>query len=160
LPAGLADEYIRAAKKEWQDGQWPLVIVTRTAASSEKLYNGIKNALSKHPDFRQKILLFKASLGIECEAALPQINKGKTDVFRMIITSLEDSIGVNFWPWCAVYSTHIPDNVQDMEQLIGRSQRRDPAGPRRVGWPIGANGTYIEAEALYQYLRAQQPQSK
>ena len=87
---------------------------------------------------------------------IPLINQGmnRSEV-RVIVVSYDDALGADFWPQCAVLSTHIPWSHGALEQLLGRANRVDPEGHRLVGWPKDATTKYAPSlQGLMDVLRS------
>ena len=69
----------------------------------------------------QKPVHFTGAMTAEMADLIPLINQGmdKSEV-RVIVVSYDDALGADFWPKCAVLSTHIPQTLEALEQIVGR----------------------------------------
>lgn len=90
----------------------PTVIVTPTPELAQHLHMKLRKYLGdERPDVLEELLeprLFTATVDPAICGVFEGIHKGAVTDTRVIVTSYDQAIGVNFWPRCFVCSTHQP----------------------------------------------------
>ena len=72
---------------------------------------------------------------------MKDVTTGSKNMVKVIVTATEHVVGVNFWDLCQVMLMSPPKTFEDLYQVIGRSNRKNPDGPRYIVLPKLKNKT-------------------
>lgn len=168
LPKQMLPALVAAMVKKWTEQKLPTVIVAPTpelaalvhARLSKYLTDSNRAEAEVEFNWLRKPRLFTGAVDPAVTCVFEGIHKGAVDDTRVIVTSYNDAIGVNFWPRCLLVSTHIPWTLEVLGQTLGRSNRQDPNGMRDVAWPLTSEGDRTTAKGLKESLQNEIYQGK
>ena len=145
LPSGMLPSLVAEMIKMQIQQELPTVIVAPTPEYAELVHRKLclyltddRTESQAESNLLGKPRLFTGAVDHAITSVFANIHKGAMDDTKVIVTSYEAAIGVNFWPRCFLCSTHIPWTPQVWDQVIGRCDRQDPNGLRFVAWPLTA----------------------